>query len=279
MKKKQLILCMGLSAMSLFTSCNSGERDFGLGQPEGPKEKGTLILNLNAETSFEQQTRAVNEDAFRNTDNYNVKITDSKGNIKFNDTFATLKTRLPMDFDLGSYTISASYGKEFAASRDNFLSTGSETFTIGKTPVETTVKCTPTAGKLSVEFDASMDLYCDTYSVDFTGTSKLGTTAAHWGKGESAPYYLTLNEDEGGETVNYTIYLTAKADYAGLNGKEKVTDATATGNFKLERNKWKKLIVKANYTPSTEGGLKIVIEFDERTNDKPINIEVPVTWI
>lgn len=277
MKKKQLILCMGLSAMSLFTSCNSGERDFGLGQPEGPKEKGTLILNLNAETSFEQQTRAVNEDAFRNTDNYNVKITDSKGNIKFNDTFATLKTRLPMEFDLGSYTISASYGKEFPASHDNFLSTGSETFTIGKTPVETTVKCTPTAGKLSVEFDASMAIYCDTYSVDFTGTSRLGTNIALWAKDESAPFYLTL--DEGGETVNYTIYLTAKADYAGLNGEEKVTDATASGSFKLERNKWKKLVVKAHYTPSTEGGLKIVIEFDETTNDKPINIEVPVTWI
>jgi hypothetical protein len=79
--------------------------------------------------------------------------------------------------------------------------------------------------------------------------------------------------------VNYTIHLTAKADYAGMDGNEKVTNATASGSFPLQRNKAKKLTVKPNYTPTTDGGLKIEVSFDDSTNDKPITIEVPVTWI
>ena len=122
-----------------------------------------------------------------------------------------------------------------------------------------------------------MDTYCDTYSVDFAGTTALGTSVAHWGKTDTAPYYLAISEN--GETVNYTIYLTSKEDYAAKVGEEKVTEATATGSFLLERNKTKKLKVSANYTPSTDGGLKINIEIDETTNDIPVTIEVPVTWI
>ena len=86
--------------------------------------------------------------------------------------------------------------------------------------------------------------------------------------------------DAAGETVTYTIHLNAKEDYATkLADGTKSTEAEVTGSFQLQRNKAYKLRVKPNYTPSTEGGLSIIIVIDESTNDKPINIEVPVTWI
>lgn len=270
-----ILMC---SAIGLTTSCLSETKDLEPRSVPEEKETGRLVLDLNADANFNFETRAVDENTYKNTDNYTVNITDSKGNSKFSGTFATLKTRLPLELDLGSYNISAEYGTEYPASRDGFKVVGSSTFTIqaAKT-VESTVACAPTAGKVLVEFDPSMATYCDTYSVDFSGTTALGNNVAHWGKGDTAPFYLAISE--AGETVNYTIHITAKSDYAGLEGGNKVTNATATGSFQLQRNKAKKLTIRPNYTPTTEGGLKIEVTIDETTNDKPITIEVPVTWI
>ena len=242
-----ILMC---SAIGLTTSCLSETKDLEPRSVPEEKETGRLVLDLNADANFNFETRAVDEGTYRNTDNYTVNITDDKGNSKFSGTFATLKTRLPLELNIGSYNISAEYGTEYPASRDGFKVVGTNTFTIqaAKT-VESTVACAPTAGKVLVEFDPLMATYCDTYSVDFSGT------------------------------VNYTIYITAKSDYAGLEGGNKVTNATATGSFQLQRNKAKKLTIRPNYTPTTEGGLKIEVTIDETTNDKPIRIEVPVTWI
>ncbi|MBQ7180121.1 MAG: DUF4493 domain-containing protein [Bacteroidaceae bacterium] len=270
-----ILMC---SAIGLTTSCLSETKDLEPRSVPEEKETGRLVLDLNADANFAFETRAVDENTYKNTDNYTVNITDNKGVSKFSGTFATLQTRLPLELDLGSYSITASYGTEQAASRDNFLATGSNTFTIsGGNTTSTTVNCTPTAGKVLVEFDSSMDTYCDTYSVDFSGTAALGTSVAHWGKTDTAPYYLAISE--AGETVSYTIHITTKDDYAGLNGEDKVTNATATGSFTLQRNKAKKLTIRPNYTPTTEGGLKIEVTIDDSTNDIPIEIEVPVTWI
>ena len=270
-----ILMC---SAIGLTTSCLSETKDLEPRSVPEEKETGRLLLDLNADAHFNFETRAVDEGTYRNTDNYTVNITDDKGNSKFSGTFATLKTRLPLELNIGSYNISAEYGTEYPASRDGFKVVGTNTFTIqaAKT-VESTVACAPTAGKVLVEFDPLMATYCDTYSVDFSGTTALGNNKAHWGKDDTAPYYLAIGE--AGETVNYTIYITAKSDYAGLEGGNKVTNATATGSFQLQRNKAKKLTIRPNYTPTTEGGLKIEVTIDETTNDKPIRIEVPVTWI
>ncbi len=267
------------SAIGLTTSCLSETKDLEPRSVPEEKETGRLVLDLNADANFNFETRAVDENTYKNTDGYTVNITGSAGNV-FSGTFAQFKAQNPtsMELDNGSYDITASYGTEMPASRDVFLSTGNATFTIRGDQITTAnVECTPTAGKIQVVFDASMETYCASYSVKFGGTSALGSNTVKWNKGESAPYYLAIGEN--GETVNYTINVTAKPDFAPVVNGEKVTVANVQGSFSLARNHTKKLTIKPNYTPTTDGGLNLEITIDDSTNDQEINIEVPLDWI
>ena len=45
------------------------------------------------------------------------------------------------------------------------------------------------------------------------------------------------------------------------------------------RNKGYKMNINPSYTPSEGGSVSIEITIDESTNDKPVDIEVPVDWI
>ena len=276
MRKKVFFMCLSLGCAGLLASC-SAEND-AEGTEQASNQKGKVTFDLASSVEFTTGTRAVDESSYQNFDNYTVNILDNKGASKFSGTFATLQSRLPLELDLGSYSVTASYGTEYDASRDGFKVEGSNTFTISAAnTVTTTVNCTPTAGKVLVAFDASMSNYYDTYSVAFSGTEALGAKVATWGKDDTQPYYLALNED--GERVTYTIYLTAKSEFATMQNGNKLTEATATGSFILQRNAAKQLTIRPNYTPTTDGGLAVTVTIDDSTNDKPIDIEVPVSWI
>ena len=80
---------------------------------------------------------------------------------------------------------------------------------------------------------------------------------------------------EGGETVSFTISVTPKEEY--VNNQQQGT--TKTGTFKLDRNKGYKMNISANYTPTAVGKVDISITIDESTNDKPVDIEVPIEWV
>lgn len=278
MKKDFKLLFMSLAMAGLMTSCFSEEHEFGLPtkQDEG---KGTLILNLNADAEFSNTTRALNENNYKATANYNVKIVNTKNeNVVLDCKGSELSDNLPKTLDIASYRIEASYGTESAASRSDFKMYGESTFTIkAKDEKTVTVNCTPTCGKVSVAFDAAMATYYDDYSVSFGGTKALGSNTFAWAKNDSEPWYVAL--DVNGETINYTISLTAKEEYLHKDGENTSATGTATGSFKLERNKAQKLTIKPNYTPSVNGGLKISITIDKSTNDKEVTYDIPVTWI
>lgn len=276
MKKNTIFMCLSLGLAGIFSSCTSFDN------PYEPKDnadgKGLLTLNLASGVEFATGTRAVDETTYLSTDNYTVNITNSSNVSVFSGTFAELKTQLPKELDNGSYNISASYGAELPASRDNFLAKGEDVFTIqGDKTTPVNLVCTPTAGKIQVVFDAAMENYCASYKVTFGGTTALGTNTVTWNKDESAPYYLAISKE--GETVNYTINVTAKTEYAPVVNGEKVTVATYTGSFQLQRNHTKKLTVRPNYTPTTDGGLSLDITIDDSVNPVPVNIEVPLSWI
>ena len=278
MKITPLVLVLGTAMPFALASCSS-EREFDL-TPAGGKSQGSLILNLEAKAGFESQTRAVNEASYKNTANYNVKIiNESNDNILVDCKASELSTYLPKTVDIGTYTIQATYGKEQAASRDQFYMYGTSTVRVNAKEEKTVnVTCSPTCGKVSVLFDSEMATYYEDYNVTFGGTQALGSNTFAWAKADTEPWYIKLNE--GGETVNYTISLTAKEDYMhkGADGSS-LTTGVATGSFKLERNKAHKLSIKPNYTPTTNGGMSLSITIDESTNDHEITWDVPVTWI
>ena len=276
MKQKHLIFCMSLCAMPLFSSCFSNEHDFDLDPVGDSKEKGSLVLNLSAATNFDQ-TRSLNENDYKNTQNYNVKVINvSNENVILECKASELSSNLPKKVDIGSYRVEAYYGNERDASRSDFYMFGEAVATIKAKEQKTiSVNCTPTCGKVSVAFDSQMATYYSDYNVTFGGTKKLGAKTFPWSKSDTEPWYIAL--DKSGETVSYTISLTTKDEY--LPEGASTNTGTVTGTFALERNKAHKLTISPNYKPTTDGGVKLSIIIDDSTNDKNITWEVPVTWI
>ena len=274
MKQKQLIFCMGLSAIALFASCN--EREIDLNPNGGSSEQGTLILNLNASTDFDQ-TRALDESIYRNTQNYDVRVINaSNENVILECKASQLSANLPKKVDIGSYRVEASYGTEKDASRNEFFMYGEAVTTVkSKEEKAITVNCTPTCGRVSVVFASDMSTYYTDYNVTFGGTKKLGAKTISWAKNDTEPWYIAL--DNTAETISYTINLTTKDEY--LPDGSNTNSGTASGTFTLERNKAHKLTITPNYIPTTDGGMKLTITIDDSTNDKEITWEVPVTWL
>lgn len=254
-----------------FASCSQDPAE----GPEVNGKKGMLMLNLNGKTNF-VKTRALNEADYNNVDNYTVVVTDKDGREQLNCKGSEVASRMPLTMSIGSYTVKAFYGEEKAASRDIFYVEGIKTGTIKADQKENIeVVCTPTCGRIVVNFNDEMATYFSDYNVSFTGTEALGSESISWLKDDVEPWYVKLNEGE--ETISFTITTTTKEEYVNSGNKEQV--ATKTGTFRLSRNKGYKMNINPSYTPSETGSVDIVITIDESTNDKPVDIEVPVDWI
>lgn len=280
MKKGKTLICTMLATAMLAASCVS-EDVSGLAPGSTDQATGWLMFNLKSDVPFTSDTRALNEDIYRNTDNYTVQLIQaSNKSLVFECKAADLNTYLPRRVPIGEYEVKAWFGKEHDASRDEFLVEGEKNFTIksGEDHPMVTVNCIPTCGKLMVAFDSSMDTYYNSYNVTFSGTKQLGSKTIEWKKGEIEPWYIAL--DKAGETVKYTIDLTVKDDYAHINSNgEKTTTGKIEGSFKLQRNHAQKLTLKPNYIPGEDGALDITITIDDSTIDKTYDWEVPTTWI
>ena len=279
MKTNKTILIMMLGA-TLTTACVSEDYDLAPGQTQTAAKKGRLSVSLSSEASFDVATRALTEATYRNTNNYTVQLVNSSTqDVLMECKGSELSQNLPKELEIGSYEVKAFYGTESDASRNDFRVEGSKSFTIAaEQTTSVTVDCAPTCGKISVAFDAEMATYYDDYNVTFGGTAALGAKTIAWAKADTEPWYVALGTTA--ETVTYTVALTAKEAYAIKDAEgNKQRTGTAVGTFQLERNKAQKLTVKPNYVAPSEGGLTITITIDDTTNDRPVTIEVPVSWI
>lgn len=239
------------------------------------EERGELTITLNNGTSFALPTgRSVNENDYKNTSNYTVQVINSNDNTVLECKGSELSSKMPVTLEGGSYTVKAFYGTSSAASRNAFYVEGTDIISIkANQPQQVSLNCLPTCGKVLVAFDSSMGTYYDEYNVEFK-TKALASASALWNKTDTEPWYLQL--EPAGETITYTINLTAKSDYINGNGQDR---ATVTGTFTLKRNEAHKLTIKPNYTPQTTGGLGLTIEIDESTEDHNVSFEVPVSWV
>ena len=264
-----VILPLGL----MLASCSQG-LDF---DDQAGERQGQLSFKLDSKADFTVNTRALQESAYKNVDNYTVVVVDKDGTEKLNCKYSEVSSKMPLTLPIGGFSIKAFYGKESAASRDEFYVVGTEQGTIKANQKESVmVTCTPTCGRISVAFASDMDTYFSDYNVTFTGPEALGTNTIAWLKGETEPWYVKLKDGDAGENINFTITTTTKDEY--LNGnKEQVT--TKNGTFKLSRNKAYKMKINTSYNPSGTGNVDIEVTIDESTNDKHIDIEVPVEWL
>lgn len=277
MKMKKTTLGI-MAAVLLATSCLSEEQN--LAPEEKTSSKATITLNLSADTQFGEQTRALNEEDFRNTFAYTVRLLQGDNVL---ETWTGPQSTLNKEIEIGSnnsYTVEAFYGVEHAASRDEFYVYGSSSFNLKANDTKSiNVICNPTCGKLSVKFDESMNDFYEDYSVTYGGTQALGNDHCVWAKGDVEPWYVKLNSS--GEKITYRIDVTAKEDYAHVNADgTKSTTGSYTGEITLLKpNQAHTLTIKPKYMTDGVGTFSLSITIDEGTNDIKKNLTVPVEWL
>ena len=275
---KKTTLGMMMAATLLATSCLSEEQNL---EPKNEgSQKGKIVLNLSAETNFNEQTRALNEEDYRNTFAYTVRLLQD-GNVL--ETWTGPQSTLNKEIEIGQnndYTVEAFYGTEYPASRNNFYVYGTSSFNLKANDQKTVnLYCYPTCGKLVVKFDETMDKYYEDYSVTYGGTKALGNEHVVWAKNDNEPWYVKLDSD--GEKISYKIDLTAKEEYAHVNADgSKQTRGSYSGEITLLKpNQAHKLTIKPKYMSDGVGTFSLNITIDEGTNDIVKDWEVPVTWL
>ena len=270
MMKKKMMFGASLLVGAMMASC-SEIFDFDRSTDKG--NQGLLTLSLSTDANFKGTTRAVVEEPYKNVDNYTVVVTDKDGVEKMNCKGFEVASKMPLTLNLGSYHVQAFYGVEKAYSRDTFYVYGEAYGTLLEYEEETVdIVCTPTCGRISVNFDNSMAEYYSDYNVTFSGTEAMRTESISWLKDDKEPWYVKLNEE--GEIISFAITTKTKDEYVNNEQQGDVKK----GTFKLYRNKAYKMNISANYTPTNIGDIKISITIDEKTNDKPVDIEVPIEW-
>lgn len=247
-------LLLGFAA---FTACTSEEDEALI--LEG---KGYVKLSLNADTGF--QTKAVDEEAYKNLDNYTVTITKSGENVpvkqwKYNDIpeFTELVT--------GTYVMSAIYGDSTkAVYTDDLCVLGYKSFSVEKDTVAVEVACKPNSARVNIAFDEKMDEYFSEYEVRIKTAAQNGSIYI-WEKETTGPVYFKVKQNE---TVTMTIKLTPKVGVGAETSIEKTYTLSPADAMKM------------TLTPVVgSGNLSITISVDETVIEHPVDIEVPADWV
>lgn len=273
-KMKTLVVKMALAlAAGLMLSACSSDQEASL----GTDGKGAVQLSLMADMGFEAKTKAaVNEESYLTTrpiDNYTVKILDSS-NGQLVAGCEWKYSEIPqglIELKSGSYTVVAYDGEEFnknASTREGIYMYGETPLTINSDQVEKkTVSCLPACGKLVVKFDSKMADHFSDYSVHFS-TEAVGTNGSiTWTNSDVDPLYVKLNKN--GEKV--------KAAFSMITKAGKKVEVTPLNRDMKWGTMWT-ITVKPNVVNVT-GNVGITITFDDSTNDKPIEIEIPSDWL
>ena len=237
---------------------------------------GAVQLSLTAGMGFDAKTKAVDEGNYlmaRPLANYTVQIISKKDGSVVPDCEWAYKD-VPkglIELPSGDYTIVAFDGKEFnqnASTRQGIYMYGETPLTVNSDQVaKKSVRCTPACGKLEVKFGADMEKHFSDYAVHFSTQAVSANGQIIWPKSDTDPLYVKL--DKAGEKVTATFHITTKT------GK--------VVNIKpLERDmKWgTRWVITVNpKVEDTTGKVGITITFDDSTNDKPIDIEIPSDWL
>lgn len=252
--KKTIILPALLLTGALLTGCS---------QEEATPGKGMVELNLRAETGF--KTRAIDESAYADIQNYTVKLVNKNTGATVHEALYS-EWQTPFQVDSNTeYTISASYGQEAAASYDHLLCYGEQTFSVkpGITkPIDFTAK--PRAAKVSVT-------YTDGFTQEY-GDCQVGVKTQYMNAPEvigvaQADQDLYLKAAEN-ENVDLTFTVLDK------QGNE-VTAKAGTKSVTVSPQTWLHVTVKRNVSEIEGGKFGITIEVDDRVETVDFDFNVP----
>ena len=268
MKKYAVMFCAMLAMGALTVSCSSEDEAV----ESVAQGEGAVKISLNTGTDF--QSRAITESDYTNLANYTVQILkdgkvvqDLDGNLcewKGNEIPDELIKLSANGYQVLAFTGEAYKGED--ATTAGMYVEGSTTFNVGNNQVESVaVTCTPQCARVTVNFDAKMAEYFNDYYVVFTGTKALGEGTYTWEKDKNAdPVYMAVS---GTEKLTATIRLVDK--------ENKIADDIEKTYEVSPGKAW-----KLNIVPSVQGGqLGITIEIDGKTDDYPIDIEIPSDWL
>lgn len=253
--KKTIILPALLVTGAMLTGCSSRE--------ETAPQEGTLQVDLRAETGF--NTRAIDENAYANIQNYTVTLKETAtGTVVNQAKYSDWALAYKVDSNK-EYTLSASYGTEAPASYDELLCYGEQTFTV--TPGETyrvTFAAKPQAAKVSVNF-----------SDDFTSYYKDCEVSIK-------TKHMTAAETMNIEKVGQALYLKAEKNESvelgfrviKQDGSE-ATDKSATKTVTVNPQTWLKVTVKPNVTEIQGGKFGINVIVDDGVTEENIDFDVP----
>lgn len=260
-------------AAGVLVGCSDDEG----GTPQLGEGEGALRLEVEAATAFEVATRAIDEDEYNNTDNYNIKITSvANGGVVAEGLLSEIE--FPLSLTVGAYDLIATYGDEYKdanSTRDGFYVEGKSTIQIesGKT-AQAKVTCSPaTAAKLTVVFDEALDEYFSDYSAEFTTTALTAESAkAIWLKADTDPLYLKVNDNE---KIISTLTFTPKSD-----SNVKAQTITIDPAPVLSPGQWYEITVKPKESTSQDGTLKltITINYDD-IKEEEVDITIPSDWL
>ena len=257
LNKAKSLVCI-LFGIGIFTSCSSDTEE--LLTENGI---GFVSLSIQADAGF-QTTRAIKEDDYTNTNNYDVQILEDGEVIH---SYEAGKIPSTVKLDAGTYSIKAFYGEDLAASTESMYVVGESEVTLAANETKTAkIVCTPTCAKVTIDFDKELATYFNDYSVSFK-TKALDQTTYIWEKEFTDPVYLKVDNNE---SVTMAIQLTNK------EGEQ----TSQSYSHKLSPKQAFTLHVKPQVKEPGDTGFGIVIEIDEGTNDPTeIEIDIPSNWV
>lgn len=255
---KMLFLSSLLLAGLFITSCSSSE---------DPQSSGESLVSLKVQTDAGFQSRIVDESGYSDLNNYTVQLLKD-GEVladwvwKYTDIPSSIKV------SAGNYQLKAFCGEDSPASTKSMYVEGvSETLNVtgAEEGIQTlSVVCKPVCAKLIVTFAEDMGTYFSDYSVTIK-TQALGEETFVWGKNDTDPVYLKVNDKE---SVSMKINLVKLAD--GTSSEiDKVYELSPKQAMTLKL---------APVVTQDEWQLGITINIDETTNDHEMDITVPGEW-
>lgn len=253
-KKKLCKKWLYVFLLCILMSACTNDQEF-----EMEKEGGLIALNLFAETNFEEATKSVDVNSYADIKKYTVKILKGEQEVQ-----SFLYSEAPKFINLsnGPYRLRAFYGEDLPASTTGMYVEGVASFNVNSDQSEVSVVCKPVCGRIKIVFDPTMATYFKEYNISLT-TKALAANPFVWEKNMTDPVYLRVVENEA---------VSAKINLTAIDGKKAVVP-----DKKYMLSPLKSLTIKVK--PILQNGnVGITIEIDDKTNDIPVDIEIPSDW-